>query len=123
MRKPRRLNGEERLHAAVADFLRVALVPPAFFTTFPAGGGGKVRGGRLKLLGLRPGMPDILVVGWGCLVGIELKTANGIVSASQNLVHGEFRDCGHPIFVCRSIDEVETALRQSGIKLKGRITR
>jgi hypothetical protein len=53
---------ERELHAAVAQFLRLALRAPTTWTTFPAGGGGLERGRMLARLGLRPGWPDILVV-------------------------------------------------------------
>src|SRR5262245_24536787 len=53
---------ERDLHAAVADFLRLALRPPTTWTTFPAGGGGRARGRMLARLGLRPGWPDVLVL-------------------------------------------------------------
>jgi hypothetical protein len=46
---------ERDLHAAVADYLHLALRPPTTWTTFPAGGGGLQRGRLLARLGFRPG--------------------------------------------------------------------
>ena len=59
--QPRLRSGEREreLHAAVAQFLRLALRPPSTWTTFPAGGGGLERGRTLARLGLRPGWPDM----------------------------------------------------------------
>lgn len=74
----RKANPEERLHRAVAAYLRVALQPPAIWSTFPAGGGGRIRGAKLKAMGLARGWPDILVLYPGghmltLVIGIELK--------------------------------------------------
>jgi hypothetical protein len=49
---------ERDLHAAVADYLHLALRPPTTWTTLPAGGGGRGRGRMLTRQGLRPGWPD-----------------------------------------------------------------
>lgn len=36
--------------------------PPCYWTTFPAGGGGENRGMVLKSLGLKSGVPDLLII-------------------------------------------------------------
>ena len=110
---------EAQLHRAVAAYLRLAIKPPAFFTTFPAGGGGKVRGGQLKAMGLLPGMPDLLVF-WPieddmgnpepAVLGIELKTTKGSISPQQKIVAKLFDGIGGDVAVCRSIDDVAKAL-------------
>jgi hypothetical protein len=53
--------GETSLHWRVAGLLNKHLAPPAWWTTFPAGGGGENRGKLLKSLGLKSGVPDILI--------------------------------------------------------------
>ncbi len=117
---------EAQLHRAVAQFLRVALKPPQFFTTFPAGGGGRVRGAQLKAMGLAPGMPDILVFHthmdvdgwrWPEVYGIELKTKKGEQSDTQIAMALAFDDIGSGIDVCRSVEEVEKVLRDWGVPL------
>lgn len=52
---------ETSLHWHVAGLLNKHLAPPAWWTTFPAGGGGENRGKLLKSLGLKSGVPDILI--------------------------------------------------------------
>ena len=108
---------EERLHRAVADWLRAVLLFPAWFTTFPAGGGGRVRGAKLKAMGLQPGMPDILVFAQCDVIGIELKVES-VQSLAQQEVEMIFGICGFGYFVCRSIDDVEAALRLRGVRLR-----
>lgn len=115
---------EQQLHKAVAAYLRVALKPPTIWTTFPSGGGGKVRGAQLKAMGLQAGWPDILVISQSesvthatCVVGIELKSLKGRASEMQMAVRHDFITCRAHYYICRSVDEVEGFLRGVGIPL------
>lgn len=110
---------EQLLHEAVAEYLQTVLIAPAFFTTFPAGGGGKIRGAQLKKMGLLPGMPDLLVF-WSdpdprgaipCVFGIELKAKKGSLSAAQKAIRSAFLQNRMHYVLCRSIDDVGLALR------------
>lgn len=127
--RPRPPGRERELHAAVAQFLRLALRPPTMWSTFPAGGGGLERGRMLARLGLRPGLPDILV--WhpaptavdGCraviFVGLELKTEVGRQSVVQRGVEADFDAAGATYVLCRSIDDVQAALAAAGVPMFG----
>jgi len=127
--RPRPPAHEREVHAAVAQFLRLALRPPTVWTTFPAGGGGLERGRMLARLGLRPGIPDILVlhpaptVVDGCrsviLVGLELKTEAGRQSVVQRNVEADFTAAGATYALCRSIDDVQAALADAGVPMFG----
>lgn len=113
--------GRERdLHAAVMGFLAVALPPHSANTTFPAGGGGRVRGAMLKKIGLDPGWPDIQIIYDGQYYGVELKNHVGRISDAQARAHEAIRDAGGCVCVCRSVREVELFLREHGIPLKAR---
>jgi hypothetical protein len=106
---------EQRLQRAVAEYLAWALDPPAWFSAFPAGGGGQMRGLILKGLGLKAGVPDILIVHRGRAWWIELKSVKGSVSAVQNSVHGALSDAGCDVKVCRTLDDVRASLALWGI--------
>ena len=110
-------HSEALFHRQVALYLRVAVREPWFWTTFPAGGGGKTRGAQLKRMGLMPGMPDILIVGPSRLVGLELKTAAGRQSVEQKAVAQRFERCGFPYLLARNLDEVEVLLMAAGVPL------
>ena len=113
---------ESALHAQVAAYLRVALRHPWWFTTFPAGGGGRVRGAQLKARGLRAGMPDLLVFGpaW-TVIGLELKSDKGRLSKEQVETHDAMRACGFSVFVCRSVDDVEAVLDAAEVPLRATV--
>jgi len=108
---------EAQLHRQVAGFLNATLLPPAVWTTMPLGGGGYLRGVRLKAAGARKGWPDIQIL-WRdtlnlhlCFAGIELKTAKkGRVSDAQIDCHAALRNLDCRIAVCRSLEDVKDAL-------------
>lgn len=111
---------EEQLHRSVADFLRVALPDDAFATSVQPGGSSLALNAKRKALGVVAGVPDFLVWFEGYSIGIELKTATGRVSAAQKDTIARMHRAGVAVDICRSLDEVETALRIFGIPLKGR---
>ena len=126
---------EDDLHAAVAQALDVLLMPPATWTTFPAGNIELTGQAAAKLarLGLKRGWPDVLVL-HGTLYGIELKRVDGVLSrtrtvrtrrGSLRVVEGQ-RDtfprleaAGMVIAVCRSVDAVLAQLAAWGVPLRG----
>lgn len=129
-RKGKGEKSETSLHWHVAGLLNNHLAPPAWFTTFPAGGGGEFRGKILKSLGLKPGVPDILIVlpvqalivlpsghvgnEWRTLQSlywIELKKLNsGKLSDAQIECHATLAAMGCQIAVCDNFPQVKTAL-------------
>jgi hypothetical protein len=101
---------EQQLHRACAEYLAWALKPPTWFTTFPAGGGGEVRGKILRGLGLKPGVPDLLIVAFGVAHWVELKTQKGKTSVDQVICHGDLIEAGCPVAVVRSLYELQATL-------------
>ena len=102
---------EEILHRHVAQFLDVVIKPPWFWTTIGHGGGGLVRGAKLKAMGVKRGWPDILIIGPGPnVLGIELKTAHGKMSPEQRAMELAFVGCQSWYVLCRSVEEVQRAI-------------
>ena len=111
---------EAQLHRAVAQYLNVALPSDCWWTTFPSGGGGKVRGAQLKAMGLKAGVPDILIVRdslgtFPAVIWIELKRVSGAASIAQKLCHAELNQRDMPVAICRSIPDVQETLIGWGI--------
>lgn len=106
---------EAQFHNSVAAYLNAVLDPRVFWTTFPAGGGGRFRGAQLKRAGLRPGVPDILLFKDGCAYGIELKAAKGSLSGEQKACHMALALAGVPVKTCRTLDDVLFALTEWAI--------
>ena len=108
---------------SVAELLDWILVPPAIFTTFPAGWGKliKATAGRLYASGMKKGMPDILVfdkfgVAPLTVIGIELKVGANSVSSAQRTMFARLQTLGIRVYVCRSQEDVVAALDDAGIE-------
>ena len=116
---------EAQLHKAVAQYLDIALPADCWWTTFPSGGGGKVRGAQLKAMGLKPGVPDILIVRdslgtFPAIIWIELKRLKGVASIAQKVCHAELDARDMPVAICRSVEDVQETLIGWGIAVKAR---
>jgi len=121
MTRRRAVRSEHALHRAVAAYLAAVLPADAFWTTFPAGSGGKARGGQLKAAGLRPGVPDLILLYRGRFLGIELKSAKGRVSDAQQACRALILAAGGAWAECRSLDDIELALTEFRVPLRGRV--
>jgi hypothetical protein len=111
--RTRRDNPERRLQCQVAAYLRMMLPEDVFWTAFPAGGGGKIRGAQLKGMGLRAGVPDFLFVKDGIAHWVELKAEGGRLSEAQQQTCLDIGHAGSPnVVVCRSLQDVIDTLRQ-----------
>ena len=116
----KRANEEDMLHRSVAGFLRRALNNPAeayWFHTPNQGIRSAIQGAKLKAMGMRPGVPDIVVRWPGNLGWIELKAAAGVVSDAQKLFMAQAAALGDFISVCRSVEEVQATLKSWGLTL------
>jgi hypothetical protein len=111
------------LHKAVAQYLDWCLVPPAFYTTFPAGWDkmSKTRAGMLYAAGLKAGIPDILIFYNARTIGIELKAGKGKLSKIQVNTIEQLTEAGVFVQVCRSVEEVEEALTSLQLPLRGTV--
>lgn len=114
----KRSHPEQSLQTRVAGYLSWALAPPAFFTAVGHGGGGALRGAILKGMGLKAGVPDILIIHKGRCIFIELKANKGKLSPEQILVHQLLTVAGAITTVCRSLDEVRMKLELWDIPLR-----
>jgi hypothetical protein len=120
---------EHSLHYHVAGLLDKHLAAPAWYTTFPAGGGGEMRGKILKSLGLKTGVPDILIIFpvtiryqtepnglihsgiFQLLYWIELKkTGKGTPSDAQIKTQQRLTEMGCRVANCDSLDAVKATL-------------
>jgi hypothetical protein len=128
---------EDDLHFAVAQALDVLLLPPAMWTTFPAGHVPLPPAFAVKLarLGLKPNWPDVLVLHRN-LYGIELKRPGARPSIARTVrtrrgglrnIEGQretfprLEAAGMQIAVCETVVAVLDTLAAWGVPLRGRI--
>lgn len=109
---------EFRTHCAVADFLWAMARSDVFWSHLPSGEHRtKVTGGRLKRMGLKPGLPDFMFVDvTGRHFYLELKRGGlGKLSLGQMLFGSLMVERGVPYAVARSFAEAEAVLREWGV--------
>jgi hypothetical protein len=64
----------------------------------------------MKSTGLLSGAADLVVIYFGTLVFVELKTETGIQSAEQKAFELRVNQCGYPYYLIRSLDQFKQAL-------------
>ena len=103
---------ETQFHKAVVSYLS-ALKLRCFWFHVPNTHSGGVRwGAKLKSMGLRAGVADLVFfLPGGKAVCMELKTPKGRLSDSQKEFRESCSDLGVGYVVCRSMEDVEEALR------------
>ena len=118
----RRKQPEADFQQQVFAYLASALDADSWFSAIPLGGGGAVRGALLKRTGTKSGLPDVLCLYQGRATWLELKSRRGQLSDAQLYCHACLRRAGSGVYVCKTLDQVEAALRAAGVPLKARIT-
>ncbi len=98
---------EQDLHRACAKFLDLALPPDAIWCHYPAGGKRSPIEARIFAgLGVRSGIPDLLLFHNGRVYGIELKAGSRTLTPIQRDMHRRLEQCGVPCCVATTVDEV-----------------
>jgi hypothetical protein len=115
---------EHDIQVEVAEFLARALAGVCWWSGVDHGAGkmGKAAAGRRKARGIRAGIPDILVLWQGRLIGLEMKDARGTQSAPQRELQAEWQIHGAGYHVCRSLEDVDRALAREGVPMRYRVT-
>lgn len=101
------------MHRSVAQWLNVALTDKAFWFHPPNGGSrSKAEAGAFKAMGVKAGVPDIIVIYGGVVHAIELKPKGRYPSKAQRDCHLELVNSGARVLpIARSIDDVGAFLR------------
>ena len=120
-----RKHPEQDLQKAVIELLDAALPLDWRAVHVPNGGWrSKIEAGILKAMGVRPGFPDLALIGRDRirdrLVVIELKAKGkgGRLSEAQEEWRDWFLRLGIPWFLCRSIEDVIAACEDAGVPLR-----
>lgn len=115
---------EQAVQKAIVDFLEVSLpAQSSFYCHVPNGGWrGKIEAAILKRLGVKAGVPDLLVLASGqCPIWFEVKAPKpnrGVLTPAQRDVMEHLSGLGCHCFEVDCVEHVETALLALGVKLK-----
>ena len=118
---PRR-HEEANLGRAVNQYLLWSLPADAIHFAIPNGlMRSKKAAARAQGEGVRAGIPDLAVVHRGHAIFIELKAGRGTLSAAQRTMVRKLIYCGADVICARSLPDVEAALRDAGVPLRGTV--
>lgn len=108
---------EERLQRQVANYLDLALARDCLWWHTPNGGlRSKATAGKLKAMGVRPGVSDILILSAARgLHAIELKTLLGGTTEAQRQFLDHVRASGGQAAEARSLEQVVELVRGWGL--------
>lgn len=109
---------EQKLHIAVAEYLKLVLLPQTFWTSIDHAGGGFTVGRYRKARGVKKGLPDIYILNNGWSYHIELKTEGGKLEPEQLACHQWIVMAGGKIAICRSVNDVANTLADWGIRTR-----
>ena len=109
MRTRRMKRPEEALHRAVAQFLDLALPEDAVWFHPPNGGArSKAEAGIFKAMGVKPGVPDVVIIYRSQPIFIELKAPGETPSKTQKEMHNRLMLAGALVYPAATrIEEVE----------------
>ena len=108
---------EEQLHISIIQYLEAVLPPHVVVAHIPnqAGPTGKRSVGfnaKMKKLGRKSGMPDIMLIYGGRAFFLEVKTERGRLSKVQRACFADLVQAGCWPLSVRSIDDVRDALKR-----------
>ncbi len=113
---------EDELQRACCEFLAVALPSDAMYFHCPNGGKRHAReAARLRAIGTKAGIPDLIVVHRGRVLFVELKAGRGVLSAAQKAMHRLLVYCGAEVMLVRSVAQLDVALRECGVHLRASV--
>ena len=107
---------EEQIQRAVVSHLKARSMPGVFFF-HPANGGRrtKAEAGIFKALGVRAGVPDLIVVYRAQIFGLELKADSGRLTPIQRQALNDMEVAGARTAVAHSLDEALVTLECWGV--------
>lgn len=115
---------EQAIHRAVVNHLAWRALPDVFFF-HPANGGrrSKIEAAIFKGLGVKAGVPDLIIIHRSLIFGLEIKSACGRLGTSQRNCLDAMADAGAHVAVVHGLDEALTTLEFWGVIRKERFKR
>lgn len=112
---------EQEIHRSVVAHLKSRAMPGVFFF-HPANGGKRsaIEAKIFKGLGVRAGVPDLILFYRAQIFGLELKAAKGRVSPAQLATMNDMEMAGARVAVACSLDEALITLEYWGVLRRDR---
>lgn len=110
---------EADIQSAVFGHLDVRLIPGAIAWHTPNGGSrNAVEAAKFKGQGVKPGIPDVVILAFGRLFGLELKTEDGKLTKAQREMLERLAAAGATTAVAYGLDAALQQLEAWGLLRK-----
>jgi hypothetical protein len=107
---------ETPIHMALVQHLQVRARPGVFWCHVPNGEyRARVTAAILRGMGVKAGVPDLMLVSQGRAYFLELKREGGKLSTEQKVVHAELRRAGAVVDTAYGLDEALDVLEAWGL--------
>lgn len=107
---------EQEIQRAVFKHLAARSMPGVFAFHCPNGGKrSKIEAAIFKGLGVRSGVPDVIIFYRAQIFGLELKASDGRLSPNQRQAMNEMEVAGARTAVAKSLDEALITLECWGV--------
>ena len=123
---------EYTIHCQIADYLNLVIKRPSRWHTVEvsnqaSGAAAMFKQMALKRKGVVTGWPDIEIFWYPkglkyteqlphlYMIFLEVKSPTGKLTERQEALHKELREDGHHVFVVRSVNDVESILKELGV--------
>jgi hypothetical protein len=108
---------EFQTHAAIVSWLKVAL--PSAIVVHPLNNPrSAVAGAKAKRMGMLAGAPDLIIIHYGKMFCIEVKTQKGRQSPAQVAFQERCTEHGVPYCIARGIGDVQSFLHDLNIPVR-----
>lgn len=115
-RRGTRQRPEQQIHRAVVSHLSIRAKSDCYWFHPPNGGKRTpTEASILTSLGVKAGIPDLILIRGGQTFGLELKTECGRVTDKQQACHGAMREAGATVETAYGLDEALYHLKQWGL--------
>ena len=106
-----KLGAEDKIQLSILDYLDLVLPEALVFHVPNQGLRSLTTGKKFKLLGMRAGVPDLVMIHRGVCFFIEIKSPKGVVSPAQKDFCEAAGRAGAGWVVARCVEDVRNALR------------
>lgn len=116
---------EDQIQRSMVQWLETCIDPPPlgpyWSAVNPLPNKSKAQAGMSKAMGMKAGVPDLIMCWKGKFIGIEVKPPGKYLSSVQSQTHMAISYVGGLVHVVHSVDELQAFLLVLGVPIKGRI--
>mgnify|MGYP003625222010 FL=1 len=107
---------ENQIQRQIKQYLDIVLLADSFWTAInPIPSKSIIAAANSKAMGMKAGVPDLLILHKGRTIWIEVKKEGGYLSRKQKEVHEKIAMAGGDVFTARSVEDVQKLLQKWGV--------